>query len=303
MKNCIVDVPGILAGHWQDQKAKTGCTVILCPEGAVGGVDVRGGAPGTRETDLLKPGCLVEKVNAVLLTGGSAFGLDAAGGVMKYLEGIGQGMDVGVARVPIVPAAVLFDLGVGDAAVRPDAAAGQAACRAAGKEALLQGPYGAGCGATVGKAFGPACAMPGGFGSASMALPGGGVIGAAVAVNALGDIVDKGRIVAGARGPRGFIDTAAALMAGGPAEDMRGRNTTIGVLATDIKLDKARCARLSYMAHDALGMTVSPPHTLHDGDTFFSLSTGERELDFTILSAAAVEVMRRAILRAVGAGE
>jgi L-aminopeptidase/D-esterase-like protein len=272
----ITDVPGIRAGHWTDPVGLTGCTVVLAEGGAIGGVDVRGAAPGTRETDLLGPGRLVERVHAVLLTGGSAFGLAAADGVMAYLRERGVGFPAAAGPVPIVPAAVLYDLANG-APVYPDAAAGRAACEAAGEGPLAQGGAGAGTGATVGKLLGPAGAMRGGLGSASARLPDGTTVGAVVAVNALGDVrdPDSGAIVAGARARDGrWLDSFAALRTGAlPPPEAQGANTTLAVVATDAPLDRSAAYRLAQNAHDGLARAIRPCHTPFDGDTVFALST------------------------------
>ncbi len=303
----LSDVPGLRVGHHTDARRPTGCTVVLCEAGAVCGVDVRGGAPGTRETDLLRPENRVDRVHAVLLTGGSAFGLDAAGGVMRWLEERGHGFPVGPARVPIVPAAVLFDLWVGDPGIRPGADAGYAACEAAGPGPAAQGSVGAGAGATVGKLFGMDRAMKGGIGSASIRV-GGVTVAALVAVNATGDIVDPaaGRIVAGARGAdgSGLAGSVAAFLRGEWSERLRaGTATTIGVVATDAQLDKAQAHKLASMAHDGLARTIHPAHTPLDGDTLFALATGTggRTVDLTVLGTLAAEVTARAVLNAVRA--
>lgn len=306
----LTDVAGIEVGHFTDPRRPTGCTVVLAREGAVGGVDVRGAAPGTRETDLLEPGNTVGVVHAVLLSGGSAYGLDAAGGVMRWLEAQGIGLEVGAARVPIVPAAVLFDLGLGDARIRPDAAAGAAACAAASRAPVAQGNVGAGAGATVGKMFGTARAMKGGIGTASITI-GGVTVGALVACNALGDVrdPDSGQLVAGARGAdgTGFVDTRRALLAGEPPLPiLAGTQTTIGVIATDAQLDKAQARRLAQVGHDGLARSIDPVHTLSDGDTLFVLATGgaRRRSDapgMTVLCVMAAEVVARATVRAVRA--
>jgi len=308
----ITDVPGIRVGHFTDPRGPTGCTVILAEgpragEGAVAGVDVRGAAPGTRETDLLDPSNLVEAVHAVLLTGGSAFGLDAAGGVVRWLEERGIGHPAGPVRVPIVPAAVLFDLGLGDPRVRPDAAAGHAACAAAGDAPPEEGAVGAGAGATVGKLFGPARAMRGGIGTAALRI-GAVTVGAIVAVNAVGDVIDPatGRVVAGARDPDGRrpIGTTAALLRGEPPPPMAaGTATTIGVVATDAALTKAQCRRLAGAAHDGLARSIDPIHTMLDGDTIFALSTGRAGTagNMMALGAAVPRVVAAAVLRAVRA--
>ena len=297
----ITDIAGILAGHATDECGRTGCTAILCPEGAVGGVDVAGGAPGTRETDLFHPGNLVQKIHAVTLCGGSAYGLNACGGVMRYLDEQGVGLDVGVARVPLVCGAVIFDLGVGDPKARPDEAMGYAAAKAAASGPLAQGRVGAGTGATIGKILGPAGAAQGGFGTCSITLPGGAKVAAAVAVNALGDVfgADTGAIISGAKGSDGgFINTAKAALQF-PVEGQAGRNTTIGVIATDAALSREQCNRLARVAQDGLALSIRPVHTLNDGDTLFALSTGRAAGDFNQICVAAVEVLRRAVLRAV----
>ena len=301
----ITDVPGLSVGHAAMAGRPTGCTVVLCPQGAVCGAAVRGGAPGTRETDLLRPENTVQLVHAVLLTGGSAFGLDAAGGVMRWLDERGHGLQVGPARVPIVPAAVLFDLWLGDASIRPDAAAGYAACAAASGDAPAQGNAGAGLGASVGKMFGIGRAMKGGIGTASLSL-GGFTVGALVAVNAIGDVLDaQGQVLAGARTEDGhrLLGSASALLAGqGPAQVMAGMATTIGVVATDAQLSKALTTQLASLAHHGLSRSVSPL-TANDGDSFFALATGTtgRCGDISALGALAAEAVARAIRNAVRA--
>ncbi|MBR1586572.1 MAG: P1 family peptidase [Clostridia bacterium] len=305
----ITQVHGIRVGQTQSESGKTGVTVVLCrKEGAVGGVSVRGAAPGTRETDLLRPGNLVERVNAVVLSGGSAFGLDAAGGVMRYLEQMDCGMDMGVARVPIVPAAVLYDLNVGDPHIRPDAAMGRSACMAANK-ALQQGRFGAGAGATVGKLVPGAVPQESGVGSASITLPEGVTVGALVAVNAVGDVYhpETGEVLGCAHMPDGTPVLAEGLLYGhAPApQQIRipapGSNTTIGVVAVDCKLTKEQANRLADVSHDGLARTVRPVHTQMDGDTLFAVATGrsETEVNFVKLCAAAAEVTARAIANAL----
>ncbi len=318
LHNTITDVPGIRVGHAHDIEAITGCTVVLCPQGAVGGVDQRGGAPGTRETDLLRPMHLVNKVHGVLLTGGSAFGLDAAAGVMRFLEEQGVGFDAHVARVPIVPAAVLFDLEIGRAAVRPDADMGYEACENASTDPPEQGNAGAGMGATVGKILGVAGAMKSGIGSASRDLGGGAIVGALVAVNAVGDVVDptSGEILAGTRpaklgpvsfgGDARFADTLAVMkgMAGKLALRFASRgNTVIGVVATNAQLTKEEVNKVAQMAHDGIARAIRPAHTMLDGDTLFALSTGGKSVDVNIVGAYAAEVVAEAIVRAVQAAE
>jgi L-aminopeptidase/D-esterase-like protein len=298
---------GLSVGHATAPGRPTGCTVVLCPQGVLCAAAVRGGAPGTRETDLLRPENTVDRVHAVLLTGGSAYGLDAAGGVMRWLEERGHGLQVGPVRVPIVPAAVLFDLGVGDPRIRPDAATGYAACEAASKGAAAQGNAGAGLGATVGKLFGLARAMKGGIGCASLRLAG-VTVGALVAVNALGDVIDEaGQVIAGARQEQGLglMGTTAALLAGaGPLAPTLGSATTVGVVATDARLDKAQATQLASMAHHGLARAVSPI-TPNDGDAFFALATGAsgRAGDARLLGAMAAEAVARAIRNAVWAAQ
>jgi L-aminopeptidase/D-esterase-like protein len=291
----ITDVRGIEVGHAQDEKALTGCTVIICRKGAVAGVDVRGGAPGTRETDLLHPVNLVEKVHAVVLAGGSAFGLDAASGVMRYLEEQRIGLDTGAAKVPIVPAAILYDLGLGRADVRPDSAMGYRAAASASAQAPAEGNAGAGMGASVGKMRGMKYAMKSGVGTWSINLNG-TIIGALVAVNAVGDVIDpgKGRLLAGLR-PGGTL----AWMKKNQAPPAVKSNTVIGVVATNARLTKAQATKAAQMAQDGLARVIRPAHTLFDGDTVFALATGEKKADVSLVGAFAAEVMAEAILRAV----
>lgn len=297
----ITDVKGILVGHATDLVAATGCTVILCGHGAVAGVDVRGAAPGTRETDLLRPTQMVDRVHAVVLAGGSAFGLAAADGVMRYLEERDIGFDTGTVRVPIVPAAVLFDLPLGDARIRPTAEMGYRACEAASAGAVEEGSVGAGTGATVGKILGSLSAMKGGIGSWSLTLPGGIVVGALVAVNAFGDVRDDqtGRILAGARDPGtgAFMDSIQAVL-GADVPPAFG-HTTLGVVATNAHLSKAEATRLAQVAHDGLARTIWPVHTQFDGDVIFSLSLGDNSADMLPLGVAAVETVAIAVKRAV----
>lgn len=299
-KGHLTDVEGILVGHREDRQARTGVSVILCPEGAVGGVSVRGASPGTRETDLLHPRNRVERVHAVALCGGSAFGLDAAGGVMRALEEQGIGFDAGVARVPIVCAAVLFDLGVGRADVRPDAPMGYEAARAAGRD-TRQGALGAGCGATVGKGIPGAQSARGGIGSASISLPGGVVVAAMLAVNALGDIYHPhtGEVLACGQVDGQPVCVRQAVLGGNAPGGIPGANTTIGVVATNAHLDKAAAARLASVAHDGLALAIRPAHTIYDGDTLFALSHGELACETALLEMAAVEAVARAACNAV----
>ena len=298
----ITDVVGIKVGHAADVRAVTGCTVILCERGAVGGVDVRGSAPGTRETDALRPMNLVERVHGVLLTGGSAFGLAAADGVMRFLEERGIGFDVSVAKVPLVAAAVIFDLMVGDPAVRPTAEMGYAAARSASGGPVEEGSVGAGTGATVGKLLGPVSAMKGGIGTWAVRLPGGVLVGALVVVNAYGDVRDdhSGQVLAGARdrATGRFLNMAQALMSGGGSARF-GANTTLAVVATNAALTKEQTNKLAQLGHDGLARVISPAHTMYDGDTVFALSTGDARAEMIPLGTAAVEVVAEAVQRAV----
>ncbi|MBC7728187.1 MAG: P1 family peptidase [Microbacteriaceae bacterium] len=303
----ITDIAGLKVGHFTDPRRPTGCTVLLCEAGAVAGVDVRGAAPGTRETDLLHPLATISQVHALLLTGGSAFGLDAATGVMRWLEERGHGVVVGPTRIPIVPAAVLFDLWLGDARIRPDAAAGYAACEAASAAHPAQGSVGAGAGAAVGKLFGIARAMKGGIGGASIKV-GAITVAALVGVHAYGDVVDPacGRVLAGARGDDGRtpLDTLAALVDGQlPAHLMAGMATTIGIVATDALLTKTEANKLAAMAHEGLARSINPVHTAGDGDAMFAVATGGsgKPGHLTVLGALAAEVTARAVLNAVRA--
>lgn len=296
MLNGITDIPGIQVGHWTDEKALTGCTVVLCPEGAVAGADVRGAAPGTRETDLLRGYNAVDRVHAVMLCGGSAYGLDAAAGAMQYLEERGIGFDVGVGVVPIVPAAVLFDLAVGSPHIRPGKNEGYMACTSASSDALLTGRVGAGTGATVGKALGMQYAIPGGIGSSCIALGDGVYIAALAAVNALGDIYNHrtGELLAAARINGEFAPCLEYLPK--LPRSFAGTNTTLGVIATNAVLTREQATKLASMAHDGLAMAIRPVHTSMDGDTVFALSTMQKEgFPLLALFAAAAEVMALAV--------
>lgn len=309
----ITRVQGIRVGQKENEKARTGVTVILCDDdGATGGVSVRGAAPGTRETDLLRPGNMVEKANAVVLSGGSAYGLEAACGVMRCLEQMGIGLSMGDAVVPIVPAAVLYDLGVGDPHIRPDAAMGRAAVMSAQRE-MQQGRFGAGCGATVGKLVPGTLAHDSGVGSASITLPEGITVGAVVAVNAVGDVYDPktGELIGCARTPNGTPIAAESLLWGHAPAPVQiripapGSNTTIGVVAVDCQLTKEQANRLADVAHDGLARTIRPVHTQMDGDTMFALATGKihSEVNFLKLCACAAEVTARAIANAIYASQ
>lgn len=302
----IVDIPGISVGHATDLTGLTGCSVVLCPEGAVAAVDVRGGAPGTRETDLLGPARLVQTIHAVLLTGGSAFGLAAADGVTRFLHSHGHGQEIGETRVPIVPAAVLYDLGIGDSRAFPDASAGWQAAEAARSDFLEEGCVGAGTGATVGKVLGIGQATKSGIGSAALRLANGTTVGALVAVNALGDVVSpiSGQIIAGPRDPETgeYLSSVARILQGEaePAPAV-GANTTIGVVATDARLGRDDLGRVALTAHDGLARVIRPAHTLYDGDAFFALATGRSTTpaDPLAIAVAASEVIATAIIRAV----
>lgn len=310
---CITDVPGVEVGHAQNTSALTGCTVILCRKGAVAGVDVRGGAPGTRETDLLDPTNLVHRVHAILLSGGSAFGLDAASGVMRYLAERKIGFRTAAATVPIVPAAIIFDLNLGSKDVRPDAAMGYNACLAASSALVREGNVGAGTGASVGKLFGTALGMKSGLGTASIKI-GAMIVGAIVVVNSFGDVVDPGtgELIAGLRsgrlgplrvGGKGYLaDTLMAMktVSGRAALSLaQHANTAIGVVATNAKLNKAEATKVAQMAHDGLARAIRPVHTMLDGDTIFALSTGRARTDVTAVGTFAAEAVSQAVLRAV----
>jgi L-aminopeptidase/D-esterase-like protein len=316
--NAITDVPGIQVGHITDLEALTGCTVILCREGAVCGVDVRGGGPGTRETDLLNPVNLVHEVHAIVLSGGSAFGLDSAGGVMSWLEEQGIGYDIGVARVPIVPAAILLDLGLGSSKIRPDAEMGYRAAAAAKSGTVAEGNVGAGTGATSGKFRGMANAMKTGLGTCSLEAGGGVVIGALAAVNPGGNVIDPatGQVIAGARsdeaanlefGAPGYFADINELMKQYITQGLRRptqrSNTVLGVVATNARLEKPQATKVAQMAHDGLARAVHPAHTLRDGDTIFALSIGDVEADASIVGAFAAQAMAEAILRAARMAE
>jgi len=307
LKDAIIDVPGIKVGHSQDLKAGTGCTVIICEKGAVAGVDVRGGAPGTRETDLLNPVNLVDKAHAIYLSGGSAFGLDGASGVMKYLEEKGIGLDVVLTKVPIVPGAVLFDLDVGDYRVRPDAKMGYEACLKASDKEVRQGNIGAGTGATVGKIFGGLRCMKSGLGTASFKSQE-LIVGAIVAVNCLGDVIDpeSGKIIAGvlSKNKKEFANTMSFLKNFPQRiKSSFSKNTTIGVVASNAKLTKAGATKVAMMAQDGYARTISPAHTMFDGDAIFCMATGEVGGGANVVGAIAAEVMARAIVKAVKSAE
>lgn len=303
LKRNILDIKGLKVGQTENAEAKTGVTVVLAEGSAVCGVDVRGAAPGTRETDLLDPVNAMEKVQAVVLSGGSAFGLEAASGVMDWLEEKGIGFDVGVTKVPIVPSAVLFDLGYGDAFTRPDKAMGRQACENASDSILLEGDHGAGCGATVGKLRGMDFCTNSGIGSWCEATENGIKVAALIAVNAFGDVYENGKIIAGTKDDNGnFISTEDGVLQMASSLSFSGKNTTIGIIATNVKLTKAQAKKVAGMAHDGLARCIRPIHTTMDGDTLFCLSTEELELPTApvdvvgILAARATEI---AVQRAV----
>lgn len=305
----ITFVAGLEVGHFTDPRRPTGCTVVIARQGAVAGVDVRGAAPGTRETDLLGPTNLVERVHAIVLAGGSAWGLEAATGVVRWLEEQGVGMPVGPARLPIVPGAVLFDLLVGDSGIRPDAQAGYRACQAASSLAPAEGNVGAGAGAVVGKIFGIGRAMKGGIGCASVTVDG-VTVAALIACNALGDVIDNdtAQVIAGARSIDGkrLLDSRRALLDGeSPQPLIAGTNTTIGVIATDALITKVQATRLAQMSHDGLARSINPVHTMSDGDTLFALGSGAsgKRLGMMTLGTMAAEATARAVVRAVRAAQ
>ncbi len=308
----LTDVDGILVGHYTLRERPTGCTVITARSPFIAGVDVRGGAPGTRETDLLRPESTVERVDAVVLSGGSAYGLDAATGVVRYLEEKGRGFEVRGTRVPIVCGAILFDLFLGDPKIRPDATAGHEAARAASDSSVPEGNVGAGAGCTVGKMFGLDRAMKSGLGSWSLRRPDGLRVGALAAVNCVGDVVDpaRGKIIAGARVAKGkaFLDTMDQIRRGSESMPFARSNTVIAVVATNASLSKAQCAKVAQMAQDALARCIYPSHTPWDGDTTFAIATGlwssgERPPDVGIIGALAADALATSILRGVERAE
>lgn len=299
----LTDIPGIRVGHISDFQALTGCTAVLCENGAAGGIDIRGAASGTEETATLDPLHIDPVVHGIVLAGGSAFGLEAASGVRRYLGNRGVGVSTPAAKVPIVAAAILYDLGIGDAKVRPTAAMGEAAATAASTDTVMEGSVGAGTGATVGKALGMKQAMKGGIGSFTVTLPGGVLVASLVAVNAFGDVRDPatGKIVAGARkaaDSREFADANEVLKQRPPAALVR-TNTTLGVVATNARLSKVEATKLAQFAGQGMVRAISPVNTTNDGDTVFALSLGDRRADINTLGVAAAEAVAAAILRAV----
>lgn len=300
----LTAVPGIKVGHHTLTERPTGCTVILAEAGATAGVDVRGAAPATRETDLLNPVDIVQQIHAVVLSGGSAFGLDSATGVMRYLEEKGIGFPFGGAHVPTVPGASLFDLPVGDPKIRPSADCGYQAAKQASESPVTEGSVGAGAGATIGKTAGFDRAMKAGIGSAAIRQPDGLIVAALVAVNAAGDVIDPatGQVVAGVRNAdgKGFADARLLLRTGVIPRARPGENTTLGVVATNATLTKTQATRVAQMAHDGFARAISPSHTAVDGDLIFALATGARTgaADVSRIGALAAEAMADAIVRA-----
>jgi L-aminopeptidase/D-esterase-like protein len=296
----LTDIVGLRVGHATDARALTGCTVILCEQGAVGGVDIRGGATGTRDLGPLDPSHVAPQVHAILLGGGSAFGLDAAGGVMRYLEARGHGFRVGRACVPIVPSAIIFDLSVGDPSIRPTVVMGYAACEQATADPVMEGSVGAGTGATVGKARGIEYAMKGGVGTASLTFPDGVVVAALVVVNCWGDVIQDGQIIAGARGLHGgFADATYLLRTGQLTRAIRELNTTLGVVATNARFTKVELSKIAQLAHQGLTRTIAPVHTMFDGDLVFALSVGSQTADLHRIGFAAADALAAAVIRAV----
>ncbi|MEO8611232.1 MAG: P1 family peptidase [Chloroflexota bacterium] len=305
LNNTLTDVPGIRVGHATHLEGATGCTVVICPPGTIGGVDQRGGAPGTRETDLLRPMHVVETVNAVMLAGGSAYGLAAADGAMRYLEEKGIAYKSGLGfLVPIVPSAIVFDLAMGEPGIRPDSAMGYAACEAATSDPVPQGTVGAGTGCRIGAMMGNELATKGGVGSASIDLGDGLMVAALMVVNAVGDVVaEDGQIIAGLRQPdgSGFMDmmNSMKVMARMVDTPSNTSNTVIGVVATNARLTKEETNKVAQMAHDGLARAVRPAHTMFDGDTIFALSTGQIPANVNAIGAYAAEVVAQAIRKAV----
>lgn len=310
MHNAITDVPGFRVGHAQDSEWATGCTVILCPPETTGGLDVRGSAAGTRQTDSLQPYHFVDEVHAVLLSGGSAFGLDASGGVMKFLEERGMGYQTSAGRVPIVPTAIIYDLGLGKGGIRPDAEMAYRACRDSHPGKVEEGSVGAGTGATVGKLLGIQWATKGGVGTSSTRLASGGIVGALAVVNAFGDVIDPaqgGRVIAGARDPqdpRRFIDSQARMKEGlAPKRPTSFQHTTLGVVATNVKLTKRQAIKVAQMAQVGLARTITPIHSTVDGDLIFTLAAGSVQADVNTVGLLAAEVMAASVIRAIQAAD
>ena len=306
MNDSITDVPGFQVGHAQDFKGATGCTVVLCPPNTVGGVDVRGSAAGTRQIDSLQPFHFVDEVHAVLLAGGSAFGLDASGGVMRFLEEKSIGYPTSAGKVPIVPTAILYDLGIGENRIRPNQEMGYQACVNSRPGRVEEGSIGAGTGATVGKLLGIPWATKGGVGTTSIIIPGGVIVAALVVVNAFGDVIDpkEGKIIAGARDPqhpRVFLDSAVRIKESAiPLRPQRGfQNTTLGVVATNVELSKRQAIKVAQMAQSGFARTIRPVHSTVDGDLIFALSAGDRNADVNAVGLMAEEAVAVAVHRAI----
>lgn len=304
----LIQLPNIMIGHATNTKGPTGCTVILCPQGAVAGIDIRGSASGTRQTDSLFSLHRVPQIHGLFFSGGSAFGLDAAGGVMQYLEEKGIGFDVRVTRVPIVPTAILFDLSLGDAFCRPDKAMGYQACLNASDRETAEGSVGAGTGASIGKIFGITQATKGGLGYAVCHSQGGLTVAALMVVNAFGDVLDnRGSIIAGARTAADsttFADTWESFKKGCiPSQFISHNNTTLGIILTNARLTSYQARKLAQMGHNALARSIAPVHTLFDGDTLFALSVGEMESDVNLVGILGQEMIQEAIVRAVKAAD
>lgn len=306
MNNAITDVPGFHVGHAQDFKGATGCTVVLCPPGTVGGLDVRGSAAGTRQTDSLQPFHFVDEVHAVLLSGGSAFGLDASGGVMRFLEERNIGYQTSAGKVPIVPTAIIYDLGIGEGQIRPNREMGYQACLNSHSGRVEEGSVGAGTGASVGKLMGIRWATKGGLGTLSIVLPNGVIVAALLVVNAFGDVVDPvdRKILAGARDPQNgtsFINSAARIKEGFslPRAETVFQNTTLGIVATNVKLSKRQTIKVAQMAQSGLARTISPIHSTVDGDLIFALSAGDLRYDVNAVGLLAEEAVAAAVIRAI----
>lgn len=301
----LTDVPGILVGHVSDYDGLTGCTAILCEQGAVGGVDVRGSATGTEEFELFSPLHLTERIHAVVLSGGSAFGLEAASGVRRFLEHKGVGFRLGGPPIPLVPCAILYDLAIGKSNAHPTREMGESAAAAATARAVAEGAVGAGTGATIGKIFGMERAMKSGIGSYTVQLADGVLVSALAAVNAVGDVIDpsNGKLIAGARvskDSRELANTAAQLLRGAVrTPDLRNRNTTLVVVATNARLTKPQASKLAQFGSIGVARAISPVWTIYDGDLVMALSIGDEQADINVLGVAAAEAVGRSIIRAV----
>jgi L-aminopeptidase/D-esterase-like protein len=300
----LTDVPGILVGHVSDYDGITGCTAILCEDGAVGGGDIRGSASGTQEFDLFNPLHLTERIHAITLAGGSAFGLEAASGVRRFLEHKGVGYHLTGPPVPLVPGAILYDLGIGKSNAHPTREMGESASAAASDKPVVEGAVGAGTGATVGKLFGMTRAMKSGIGSYTVSLPGGVIVSALAAVNAVGDVIDPstGKIVAGARvsrESRDFANTAEQMKRGAGRTDLQNKNTTLVVVATNARLSKPMTNKLAQFGSIGVARSISPVWTMYDGDVVMALSIGDKQADVNVLGVAAAEAVAQSILRAV----